>query len=128
MSARYQAALEAATLRTIPNKRAEIAVTTSAVKHDLSSVGGVDLRGKWVFLRARLDLHYLRGDHDGAGETALTVDNGLPLLAGKYEEYWVDRAVDLRDPDDAVDQSSADNNITVIAAANTTLEILYSDK
>lgn len=125
MSARYQAALEAATLRTIPNKRAEIAVTTSAVKHDLSDVGGVDLRGKWVFLRARLDLHYLRGDHDGAGETALTVDNGMPLAAGKYEEFWVDRAVDLADDDAG---SSEDKNITVIAAANTTLEILYSDK
>lgn len=125
LDTRLAAAQAQAILRTIPNKRAEIAVTTSAVKHDLSNVGGVDLRGKWVFLRARLDLHYLRGDHDGAGETALTVDNGMPLAAGKYEEFWVDRAVDMKD-DEGV--STEDLGLTVIAAANTTLEILYSDK
>lgn len=127
-STRYAAAQEAAVLRTIPNKRASIAVTTSAVKHDLSNVGGVDLRGKWVWLRAVADLTYLRGDHDGAGETALTVSNGLPLAAGKFEEFWIDRAVDLLDEDDTVDGTAEDKNITVIGAAATTLEILYSDK
>lgn len=121
---RLSAAQAQAVLRTIPNKHVQISVTTSAVKHDLSSVGGVDLRGKWVWLRPALDCTVLRGDHDGAPQAAITTATGLPLTGGKAEEFWVDRAVDMVDGKGV---SVEDSSITVIGAAATTLEILYSD-
>lgn len=129
LDTRLSRAQAQAVLRTIPNKRAVIAVTTSAVKQDLSAVplaggGTVDLRGRWVWLRPELDMVLLRGDHDGTPNPAITTAIGLPLVGGKAEEFWVD---DPRDMVDGKAVSFADDGLTVIAAANTNLHILYSD-
>jgi hypothetical protein len=109
-----QRAREGAFYRALPSKRiTPLVVGTGAAKVDLSAIptasGNVDLRGKWVILSSVLASRVMRGDH----VSTLTSSTGLPLGAGTYEEFYI--------------PEKGTQELTTIAAAATTLGILYSD-
>lgn len=103
--------------RTIPNKRAELAVLGSANSAfsfaAITPTGGggaVDLRGKWVFLQARGgDVTVKRG-----AAVITEAGDGITIVDKAREEFFLDP----NDPPECNDWGSAACN----------LDILWDDK
>lgn len=85
-------ALKGAILRTIPDASDTEAVAATNGSHDLTAYGAgpVDLRGKWVFFKARGGNVTLR--RIVAAETpTLVLGQDLTILDGEMEEFFVDK-------------------------------------
>lgn len=87
---------DAAYSKLISHTYYEVTVGTTPVKVDLTDPAGdssvPDITGKYLRLVAELgDIDYLLGDHTAAGSWgAMTFGNGLHLLNGQSEEFYVD--------------------------------------
>jgi len=75
----------------IPNGYEDIDVDSTVKKVDLADLGGTDVTGRRIWLRAlTADITYLRGDHTDPG---IAVGEGLVLASGtQTDPYYVDPA------------------------------------
>lgn len=95
-----------AVFKTIPNKRATVAVTGTSGTTSLAAYAG-----KWIWLRAlTLDITILRGTYTLTANAGMVLDSG----SKQHVDYYVD-------PDDA------EVTLSHISSGSATLEILYDD-
>lgn len=79
---RPESAMKSGVQRTIPDTSIPMNASDSLAA---TAVGGVDLRGKWIFIVADV-----AGLEFRAGAAALSANGGLPLQERVPEEFFVD--------------------------------------